>query len=135
MLGRVETAGYEAGVKAPVAVQPRVDKSKRAEEVEERLWWRLEVHKWEGGCRLGGGGGGVGGGNERGIPVPGVKRGGKSEWPCGSVSKQASAALIQANISRDYGQIASWERPRRFAGPQDHSVRQKSKQTKRQIDH
>lgn len=37
MLGRVETAGCEAGVKAPVAAKPRVDKSKRAEEVEERL--------------------------------------------------------------------------------------------------
>lgn len=47
MLGRVETAGYEAGVKAPVAVQPRVDKSERAEEVQERLWWGWCISGWE----------------------------------------------------------------------------------------
>lgn len=66
MLGRVETAGCEAGVKAPVAAKPGVDKSKRGEEVEERLCWGLG----EGGCISGwevaGCGGGVGGGWRKG---------------------------------------------------------------------
>lgn len=63
---------------------------------------RLQVCPEGGGREKGGGAGG--------IPVPGVKSGGKSDSPCRSVSKQASAAVIWANISRDYGQRASWER-------------------------
>lgn len=51
----METGGYEVGVKAPAAVQTRVDKSRRAEEVEERLCRGVGVHKWVGGCRLQGG--------------------------------------------------------------------------------
>lgn len=119
----METAGYEAGVKAPGG--GAVAKSRQAEEVEERLCRGGCISGWEvAGCRGDEGGGGA---KERGIPVPGVKSGGKSEWPCRSVSKQASAAVIWANISRDYGQRASWERLRGCAGPRDHSAQPKSR--------
>lgn len=93
----METAGYEAGVKAPGG--GAVAKSRQAEEVEERLCRGGCISGWEvAGCRGDEGGGGA---KERGIPVPGVKSGGKSEWPCRSVSKQASAAVIWANIFQE----------------------------------
>lgn len=63
------------------------------------------------------GGGLQGKSGERGIPVPEVKSDGKSDCPCRSVSKQPSAAVIWANISRDYGRRASWERRQGWPGP------------------
>lgn len=85
-----------------------MDKSEQAEEVEEGVA--------RGFIRFGGrraGGWVTGKSGKRGIPVPELGSDGKSECSRCSVSKQPSAAVICANISRDYGSGASWERLKR----------------------